>query len=452
MGRFTQRLGLLVCLSAGGTSAFAADDLVTILDLAMRNDPTLRQAEAQYKSRNTQLDQGIALLLPSVTLSGQTTRQTFGPAGDFSYKPGSNSHGYRLSVSQALFNANAWYAYESVKQSDKAASIQYAAQEQSLIIRVASAYFNVLRGIDELEQRVQEETAAQRQFEQTQQREEVGLIAITEVYQSQAAYDLARNNTILSEDSLASAYEALEAITGQAHPNIEVLREDFPIEDAEGSVESWTEQALDTNLSLVAARYNLEAQNMNLKARKADHLPTVSVTGSFNHNVPAGSGQAADGSPTAAFKTDGSSLALSINIPLYSGGGVKARRRAAEYDVIAQQEAVNLTRRQTTQDVRNAYRRVNTDALVIAQRQQAITSARSALEGVEVGYEVGTQNIVDLLQARQQLFVALRNYSEARYNYVIDSLTLKQATGVLTPQDIVDLNEWLVEAPVTAAP
>jgi outer membrane protein len=451
MGRFTQRLGIMFCLSASATSAFGADDLVSILDLAMRNDPTLRQAEAQYNSRHTQLDQGIALLLPTVTLSGQTQRQTFGPAGDFSYKPGANTHGYRLNVSQALFNMNAWYSYESVKLTDKAAAIQYASQEQSLIIRVATAYFNVLRALDDLDRRVQEETAAQRQFEQTQQREEVGLIAITEVYESQAAYDLAKNNTILAEDTLATGYEALEAITGQPHPNVEILREDFPIENAEGNVESWTDQALDSNLALVAARYNVEAQHMNLKAKKSDHLPTVSLGASFNHSVAPG-GASADGTSREGGASDGSSLILSVTIPLYSGGGVKARRRAAEYDVIAQQEALNLTRRQTTQDVRNAFRRVNTDALVIDQRQQAITSARSALEAIEVGYEVGTRNIVDVLQARQQLFVALRNYSEARYNYVIDTLTLKQVTGLLTPQDIVDINEWLEVEPVTAAP
>ena len=129
---------------------------------------------------------------------------------------------------------------------------------------------------------------------------------------------------------------------------------------------------------------------------------------------------------------------------------MQARRRAAEYDVVAQQEALNLTRRQTTQDVRNIFRRVNTDVLVISQRQQAITSAQSALEAIEVGYEVGTRNIVDVLQARQQLFVALRNYSDAKYNYVIDILALKQQTGLLTPQDILDLNQWLDAEPVTA--
>jgi outer membrane protein len=305
--------------------------------------------------------------------------------------------------------------------------------------------------MDDLETRRQEEEAAQRQFEQTEQREEVGLITITEVYESQAAYDLARNNTILAEDNLATAYEALEAITGQPHPNIDVLSEDFPAVSVDGTMDSWTQQALDSNLSLIAARYNLEAEQENLKARKSEHLPTISASGTFNHNVTAG-GQAADGGLRSTGAIDGSALSLTINIPLYSGGGTSARRTAAEYDVIAQQEALNLTRRQTTQDVRNAFRRVNTDALVITQRQQAITSARSALEAIEVGYEVGTRNIVDVLQARQQLFVALRNYSDARYNYVVDTLLLKQVTGLLTPQDIIELNEWLETESATAAP
>lgn len=449
MGRFTQGLGLMICLSATATPVLA-DDLVTILDLALRNDPTLRQAEAQYQSRHAQLDQGRAALLPTVALSGTTTRQTTGFAGDMEFSKGVNAHNYRLSLNQAVFNLSVWYAYQSAKQSDKAGEIAYAAQEQNLIIRVASAYFDVLRAMDVLETRLQEQESSQRQFEQTQQREEVGLVAITEVYESQAAYDLARNNTTLAEDALASSYEALEALTGQPHPNVEVLREDFPVENVDGTAESWTAQAMDTNLALTAARYNVEAQRLNLKARKADHLPTISATGGYNHNVAGG--QSADGTSRTAGAIDGTTLSLTINIPIFSGGAVSARRRAAEYDVVAQQEALNLTRRQTTQNARNAYRRVNTDALVISQRQQAITSAQSALDAIEVGYEVGTRNIVDVLQARQQLYVALRNYSDSRYNYVIDTLLLKQVTGLLTPQDIIELNQWLEEEPATPAP
>jgi outer membrane protein len=109
------------------------------------------------------------------------------------------------------------------------------------------------------------------------------------------------------------------------------------------------------------------------------------------------------------------------------------------------QESLELTKRQLTQNIRNAYRRVNTDVLVIAQRQQSITSAQSRLDATELGAEVGTRIIVEVLLARENLYQALRLYADARYQYVVDSLLLKQVAGILTPQDIIDLNEWLQE-------
>jgi len=132
-----------------------------------------------------------------------------------------------------------------------------------------------------------------------------------------------------------------------------------------------------------------------------------------------------------------------MSFPIYSGGTLSSRRRAAEYDVIAAREGLELARRQLTQNIRNSYRRVNTDVLVIAQRQQSIVSAQSALDQTELGVEVGQRNIVELLRARENLYRALRQYAEARYDYVLDTLALKQITGVLTPQDVLDLNQWL---------
>lgn len=269
------------------------------------------------------------------------------------------------------------------------------------------------------------------------------------MYEAQAVYDLARNNTILAEDALASAYEALEAITGQPHPNIDVLSEEFPVVEAEGSMDNWVNEALNNNPQLLAARYSVEAQSQIAKARSSDRWPTVTLQGGYS-NSETNSGQGTDGSQRAVGAIEGVSVALSVSIPLYTGHALTARRQQAEYDLVAQQEQANLIRRTTTQDIRNAYRRVNTDALVIAQRQQAIISAEAALNAIEAGYEVGTRNIVDVLQARQLLFGALRDFANARYNYVIDTLELKRVAGVLTPQDIIDLNEWLEAEAATA--
>lgn len=462
MGRLAKFSGILV-LSCMTSSLSYGDDLVSILRLALENDPTLRQAEANYRENREGMVQSRASLLPSVGFGGSTSRLTSGPtdsvyvnipdpvsgqsirtrvAEDHSFRPGLNNHGWGMNLTQSVLNLANWYNFQSAKARDKAAAVNLAAQEQDLIMRVATAYFDVLRAIDTLETNVQEEEAALRSLEQTRQREEVGLVAITDVFDSQAAYDLAQNTTILQQDILQSRYEALAAITGQPHPSIEVLREDFPILEVDGSLNDWENEAERSSLAIAAAEYNLEASRKNLKARKSDHLPTIDFSGGWNHNVTAPI--VSQGIQIGGGAFDRTSLALSLSIPIYSGGAVSSRKRAAEYNVISAQESLNLTERQLTQNIRNAYRRVNTDVLVIAQRQQSITSAQSALDATELGAEVGTRNIVEVLRARENLYRALRQYADARYNYVLDSLILRQVAGILTPQDIIDLNEWLL--------
>ena len=132
-----------------------------------------------------------------------------------------------------------------------------------------------------------------------------------------------------------------------------------------------------------------------------------------------------------------------VSVPLYTGNSYSSRMRAAEFNAIAAQENLTGTKRQLKQNIRNSYRKVNTDVLVIAQRQRSIESAQSALEATELGAEVGTRNIVEVLRARENLYRALRQYAEARFDYVIDTLLLKQTSGVLSPQDVLELNEWL---------
>ncbi len=457
MGRIAQLAGVIALTTLSANASHAADDLYGILELALDNDPTLRQAEANYRANRENMIQSRANLLPNLNATGNTARLTSGPTDEISavnpftgqlqvqqahsFRPGINNHGWGLNLNQSLVNLAQWYSFQSARAADKAAAVNLAAQEQDLIMRVSMAYFDVLRAIDLLDTNVQEEEAAARSLEQTQQREEVGLVPITDVFDAQAAFDLARNTTILQQDFLRSRYEALEAITGQPHPDIEVLDAEFPIVDADGTLNEWEQQAEGNSLAIAAAQFTLESQEQTLRARKSDHLPTIGIAGNFAHNVTKPIIQQGITIGGGAF--DRTSLALNITVPLYSGGAVRSRRRAAEYGVVAAKESLELTKRQLTQNIRNAYRRVNTDVMVIAQRQQSILSAQTALDATELGAEVGTRNIVEVLRARENLYRALRQYADARYNYVIDSLTLKQTAGILTPQDVIELNEWL---------
>ena len=445
------------------------DDLVTILQLALDNDPSLKQAQASYRANRENVIQSRSSMLPSLGVGAGTSRLTSGftdsqyinmtnpltgetvrtkVRDDHSFRPGINNHNWGVSLTQSVFNLPNWYSFQSAEATDRAAAVNLAAQEQDLIMRVATAYFDVLRAQDLLETNIQEEEAAQRSLEQTQQREAVGLVAITDVYDSQAAYDLARNTTILQQDFLRSRYEALEAITGQGHPDIDELLDNFPIVEVEGNLNQWETQADNNSLAIAAAEFNLDASRQTLRARKSDGLPTLDLQGFYGHIVTAPI--VSQGIQIGGGASDRTQLALNLNIPLYTGGTLSSRKRAAEYNVVAAQESLELTKRELTQNIRNAYRRVNTDVLVIAQRQQSITSAQSALDATELGAEVGTRNIVEVLLARENLFRALRMYADARYTYVIDTLVLKQIAGILTPQDIIELNEWLQESEVTA--
>ena len=468
MLRRTKFIGILLFSSLISSLSYG-DDLVTILQLALDNDPSLKQAQASYRANRENVIQSRSSMLPSLGVGAGTSRLTSGYTDsqyvnminpltgetvrtkvrdDHSFRPGINNHNWGVSLTQSVFNLPNWYSFQSAEATDRAAAVNLAAQEQDLIMRVASAYFDVLRAQDLLETNIQEEEAAQRSLEQTQQREAVGLVAITDVYDSQAAYDLARNTTILQQDFLRSRYEALEAITGQGHPDIDELLDNFPIVEVEGNLNQWETQADNNSLAIAAAEFNLDASRQTLRARKSDGLPTLDLQGFYGHIVTAPI--VSQGVQIGGGASDRTQLALNLNIPLYTGGTLSSRKRAAEYNVVAAQESLELTKRELTQNIRNAYRRVNTDVLVIAQRQQSITSAQSALDATELGAEVGTRNIVEVLLARENLFRALRMYADARYTYVIDTLVLKQIAGILTPQDIIELNEWLQESEVAA--
>ena len=468
MLRRTKFIGILLFSSLGSSLSYG-DDLVTILQLALDNDPSLKQAQASYRANRENVIQSRSSMLPSLGVGAGTSRLTSGYTDsqyinmtnpltgetvrtkvrdDHSFRPGINNHNWGVSLTQSVFNLPNWYSFQSAEATDRAAAVNLAAQEQDLIMRVATAYFDVLRAQDLLETNIQEEEAAQRSLEQTQQREAVGLVAITDVYDSQAAYDLARNTTILQQDFLRSRYEALEAITGQGHPDIDELLDNFPIVEVEGNLNQWETQADNNSLAIAAAEFNLDASRQTLRARKSDGLPTLDLQGFYGHIVTAPI--VSQGIQIGGGASDRTQLALNLNIPLYTGGTLSSRKRAAEYNVVAAQESLELTKRELTQNIRNAYRSVNTDVLVVAQRQQSITSAQSALDATELGAEVGTRNIVEVLLARENLFRALRMYADARYTYVIDTLVLKQIAGILTPQDIIELNEWLQESEVAA--
>lgn len=439
-----------------------ADTLRDIYELALRNDARLKAAEATYRANLEVEKQARGALLPQVigeaSYTDRTVRQTtegvdvdqgtITPRTQRS-RLDTDREMWGVSLQQRIFDLPAWFSFQSGRQTSLQAEAQLAADQQDLIVRVAEAYFNVLRAIDNLEASQAEERAVQRQLDQTQQRFEVGLIPITDVHEARAAYD---NTVVLrlgDEGSLATAYESLATLTGQHHTRVWTLDPDFPVTSPDPLDRAeWVDFALANNFSLQAAQYEAEASRQTATARRMEHLPKITGSLSYTDESIDGTRRTRPDSPfstgpDADIETE--SIGIRLEMPLFSGGQISAqRRRAHELYNASLQRAID-TQRAVIRDARAQHIAVATDVARVRARQQAIVSSQSALDATQAGYEVGNRNIVDVLQAQRNLFASLRDYANARYDYVINQLRLKQVAGTLSPQDIIDLNQWLVE-------
>lgn len=460
-------LSLALVLVAGPAGA---ESLRDIYELALENDAQLRAQEAQYLASLEDEKAALSALLPQIS-AGYTQQNsdtdTTSPGiigfdnagtpliGDTFDNTDITRDTYQVSLSQAIFDLPAWFSFQSGKELSKQAEATFAGNQQNLIVRVTEAYLGVLRAGDNLEASRAQERAFERQLEQTQQRFEVGLIAITDVYEAQAAYDLAQVTRIRDENALDVAVERLSVLTGKRHDNLEVLSERFepkkpePLDRA-----AWVEFALANNFNLKAAQYAEEAARQNAKARKLAHAPTVSGSAQYSESDTSGS-RFQDPAGIFNFPPDqeqeSTVWGVEVSMPLYSGGAISAnRRRAAQEFIAARENRIDLSRNTVT-EARSLHLTVLSDIAQVAARKQSIVSSRSALDATQAGYEVGTRNVVDVLNAQNTLFAAQRDYANSRYDYVLNMLRLKEQAGLLSPDDIYRLDSFLEEPPPPTA-
>jgi len=439
----------------------SAENLLDIYELALINDPTLNAAEANFEAGQTIDAQALARLLPQIdanytrTLSDKRNQseRSFGSLSSSLTNRDNelDSENYSISLTQEIFNAAAFFGYRQAKATSKQATLQFNLEQQDLILRVSEAYFNVLRSMDNLSSVWAEEKAIAQQLEQTQQRYEVGLIAITDVHEAQAAYDLAIANRLTEEVQLGVAYESLSVLTGNQHQNLQKLSEQFPVtKPSPENADNWVEFATQNNISIQLAEEALKAANQNAHVKSAAFLPTVQAAGRYSKygsDTEVYDNILASQSPDEFANEEGTVLELKVSLPIFTGGSRWAERKQAGYERVAEQANLVAAKRRALQQTRSSYLTTVTDTARINARNKAIISAESALEATQAGYDAGTRNIVDLLNAQRDLYRAKRDYANTRYDYVINSLKLKQAAGIISPKDIADINKWLEPTP-----
>ncbi|MCB1646961.1 MAG: TolC family outer membrane protein [Pseudomonadales bacterium] len=440
--RTLSALALPACLACA--SLAQASDLKDVYDLAVQNDPQLGAAKAAYMARREVVTQARSGLLPTITATASTAenkRTLLDPnAGSANY----NDNGWQAVLRQPVFRLGNWFQFEQSKNIEAQALAQFTAEQQELIFRVADSYLNILQAQDLLSAANAERSAVQRQLEQVQQRFDVGLVAITDVLESTAAFDSSTVNVIEAEGAQAVTFETLLRLTGQPFTEVAGLSADFPVEFPEPrDEEAWVKAALQQNYSLIAAQEAVRAAEKDLQIARSGHLPTIDAQISYARSNTDDQNYAA--STVAGTELKQRSAALQLTMPLYAGGATSSRARQSGYLLEQAQRNFDLTQRQVVENTRTLYSALNTDVARVKARLRGIESSQSALDATQTGYEVGTRNIVDVLLAQQRLFQAQFQYASARYQYIKDTLRLKQVVGTLSPDDIYNLSNYLTE-------
>ena len=449
--------GLILVLSAMAVPLpAAAASLLEIYQQALQSDPQIHEAEARRLAALEAKPQARGVLLPQISASGDwSQREVSGSEfnvafGTTPFVSDTDGSGWEVGLRQTVFR---WDQVIDLRRADKsvarAEAVREAAQ-QYLIVRVAQRYFDVLAAEDRLTSIHANRTAIARQLEQAKQRFEVGLIAITDVQESQAAYDQAVADEIAAKRTLATAREFLREITGEYVPALSAPGDDFPLLTPEPSDEaSWVDLALNQNLNLVASRLDEQLARDEISYRRTGHYPTLELVASTGETTTDGDASSTvnDELRTARIDTTRETdfIGLQLNVPLFAGGATASRVREAVYLHRASREQLQRVTRETERQARDAYLGVISERSRVAALEQAVQSSRTALEATQAGFEVGTRTIVDVLNSQFSLYAAVTNYYQSRYDYLLNALRLKQAAGNLAIQDLERIDQFLEE-------
>ncbi|WIH05711.1 TolC family outer membrane protein [Xanthomonas translucens pv. graminis] len=422
-----------------------ATDLLQVYEMARNSDPQLASAESNRLYEKEGAVQARAALLPQIngTASLQRSHSEI-ERGTGELAGTGKSRSYAIQGQQTLINFAQFSTLRAQKARSLAADYTLASANHDLIVRASAAYFNVLVAIESLVAAQTNEAAAKKQFDYADKRLEVGLAPITDVHEARAEYDQARADTITARNSLQDLYQALTEITGQPVHDLRSLPEDFrpQLPADSGNIDGLIASALDKNPSLRSYQYQVQQAEDNVSTARAGHLPTLNLSASAGRDASWGDGVSGSNSP----RNDSNVIGLTLNVPIFAGGATQSavRQALAQRDIA--QDTYEQQKRALDRNTRNAYQTVVAGISEIEARRLAVVSAQAAYDASQVGLEVGTRTVLDVVQNQRTLYQAQLNYAQSRYNFLQNRLLLSQALGTLDVAEVQSINALLTQS------
>lgn len=432
---------LLIAVLLAVASSAHAENLLDAYRLAADSDPQVKAAEAAWQAVGETRNQRLALFRPQLSLNSNVTRsrQEFlsggflGRGGTFNF----TNEGLTLNLNQPIYHRDYYVQLRQTDARTRQAEADYNAAQQALLLRVSERYFEVLAASDTVEFARAEKEAIGRQLEQTQRRFDVGLVAITDVNEAQARFDLAVSQEVDAQSLLSSNREALREVTGMLPESLRGLTEQIPLTSPDPQdIEKWVDTALKQNFQLISAQAATEVASQTVDLQRSGHYPVVDVVASHGYTK-------FSGGTFGARETLDSAIGLQLSVPLYQGGAVNSRIREAQYRLNQAKETQEQQTRAASRQTRDSYLNVTASISRVGALKQAVVSNQSALDATEAGMQVGTRTTIDALNAQRDLYRAKRDLSRARYDYLLNTLRLKQAAGMISLADLEQVNGWL---------
>jgi outer membrane protein len=427
-----------------------AEDLWQVYQMALANDAQYQQAKYAYEAAKASEPLARSNLLPQLNASASISENRTETDSENPAVGGTNEWqdaGWGVSLSQSIYRHDYWMDLRQAQASVAQAEAEYKAALQDLMVRTTQAYFDVLAAEDNLEFSEAEKEAVGRQLEQSQKRFEVGLIAITDVKESQASYDSAVAQAINARNQINITREALAVLTGQYIEKLEPLPEDVPLISPEpDEMQAWVDQALEGNLSFLAAQMNARAAGYAVKSSRAGHYPYLDLVANYNYND-------ADYEETANIfsadnKRDSANVGLQLTVPIFQGLRVNSQTEQAAAQYNSALQGLEFSRRSTIQAARSSFLNVKAGIAEVEALKRTLESSRTSAEATQAGFQVGTRTAVDVLITLRNTFDAERNYALSRYNYILNWIRLTQAAGSLSEKQIQTVNGILNTASI----
>lgn len=443
---------IIVCLTCFCPSLFAAD-LIDAYCKAVQCDPTFNAAYADLLANRENIPISRSFLLPRLDTHAQIERQRIKLEGlTFANLIGgvfipvvsseifyNNSIYYYLKLSQPVFNYRAWAQLQQSKVSVKQAEAIFCASAQDLMVRVVRAYFDIMIAHANLHYTRENKKAVAEQLRQSREQFRVGTVAITNVYEAQANYDQVAAQEVTDRYTLAVKIEALRQITNELYCHLKGLNAYLPLIVPEPpDINAWVCISEKQNYQLQAARYGALAARDNIKVQAGDKLPVVNAYGEYTFNFDSNVQGAGFLNRRKVFEAG-----VQLDWSPIQGGGITARTNQAAFQYQKACEDQEHIHRQVVAAARTAYLGIFSGIAQIRANHSRTFSGQQSVKATIEGFRVGTRTILDVLNQETLYYNALKDFTASRYEYIYQTVLLKQAAGTLSVCDLQSINCWL---------